>query len=386
MHDKQRIENTWVLALCAALAACATEGGRPDEGGGGIGLPGLEDGGEATEGDGGATEGEDQGDQGSADDGLKFDIPGGDTPPPGEEDCAAVTEAAELVPMPADIIVVVDNSGSMTFEAGEIQNRMNDFSNQIIASGIDVHVVLISSYPNDGNGICIEPPLGGGGCPLADNNPPTFTHVNQFVSSHNAWQMLLSTHAQWSGAIRDESVKHILVVTDDTSNTAWSQFDAQFLALHPGYAGYVHHSVVCHSDCASAAGIGNDYITLSNNTGGVAADLCDQDFQAVFDVLSTEVIGGAALSCEFEIPPPPDGMEFDPDEVNLEFDDGMGGTLPIGRVDSPADCPNVVDGWYYDDSTAPTMIVMCPQTCDKIQADEDGSIDIAFGCATIPAG
>ncbi|MCH9688435.1 MAG: hypothetical protein K0V04_43795 [Deltaproteobacteria bacterium] len=163
-------------------------------------------------------------------------------------------------------------------------------------------------------------------------------------------------------------------------------FDTAFQALDPSYAGYVHHSVVCHSNCQSAAGIGTNYINLSMLTQGVAADLCDQDFQAVFDVLTTEVIGGSQLACEFEIPPPPDGMDFNPDQVNLEFDDGMGGVLEIGRVDSVLDCPNVVDGWYYDDPDAPTMILMCPQTCDKLQNSASGSISIQFGCASVPAG
>ncbi len=54
---------------------------------------------------------------------------------------------------------------------------MNNFSTKIINSGIDVHVVMISSYPTD-DGICVDPPLGSGGCPVKDNNPPKYTHVN----------------------------------------------------------------------------------------------------------------------------------------------------------------------------------------------------------------
>jgi hypothetical protein len=376
MMEPRWSEGVRVVALGLVLAGCGDDGGRPGENGGGDGI-GL-----------GNTEGDDATAGGATldgDDGIKLDLPIHDAPSEDEE-CAAVSEAAELVPLPADIIFVVDNSGSMDFEAGEIQARMNDFSNQIIGSGIDVHVVLISSYPGDGNGICIDPPLGGGGCPLADNNPPTFTHVSDQVGSHDAWERLLANHNEWAGAIRADSIKHIVVITDDTSDMGYMDFDNQFLGLDPSYAGYVHHSVVCHSNCDEAAGIGDDYITLSNNTGGVASDLCDQDFQAVFDVLSTEVIGGSALSCEFTIPPPPDGMEFNADAVNLEFADGMGGILQIGYVESPADCAGVVDGWHYDDPAAPTMIVLCPQTCDKVQLSENGEIHIQFGCATMPAG
>lgn len=362
------------LALALLVGACGDDSARADDAGSGI--PDL------TSGTDGATMGMNEDDTGP-----KFDLPNDDMPPPdGEDECAAVGEQAELVPVPADIIFVVDNSGSMSFEAAEIQARMNDFSTQIIASGIDVHVVLISSYPDNGNGICIDAPLGSGGCPGADSNPPTYTHVDERVASHDAWERLLATHGEWSSAIRPDSIKHVVVVTDDTSNMPWGEFHLAFQNLDPAYIDYVHHSVVCHSDCASAAGIGTNYIELSNTTGGVASDLCAQDFQAVFDVLSTEVIGGAALSCEFEIPPPPDDMEFNPEQVNLEFDDGMGGVLQIGKVESAAECASVEDGWYYDDPDAPTMIHLCPQTCDKVQGSASGAINIQFGCASVPAG
>ncbi len=378
---------TWGMECIAAavglaVAACGQTGDRGSEV---SGLGGLTSMGSA------ATEGQDMGSESEGDgtmgDGSKFDLgPNGEPPVDGGNECLAVSEQAELAPVPADIIFVVDNSGSMGFEASEIQARMNEFSSQIVASGVDANVVLISSYPNNGNGICIAPPLGGGGCPLTDSNPPKFTHVNQEVDSHNAWQMLLLTHPFWGNVVRPNSTKHVVVVTDDTSSLGWFAFNALFLALHPDYTGYLHHSVVCHSDCDSAAGVGSNYIMLSDQTGGVAADLCDQNFQAVFDVLTTEVISGSVLSCEFEIPPPPDGMEFDPDQVNIEFDDGMGGVVSIGRVESPAQCADVADGWYYDDPADPSTIVMCPQTCEEVQSYDSASISIQFGCATMPAG
>jgi hypothetical protein len=355
---------------------------------------GGDDAGRTTASDGGgvnlttATEGG-SGDADAGNSGIKLDMPGADDtagPPMGEEDCAAVGEMAEQTLQPADIVFVVDNSGSMDFEAGQIQQQLNGFSNLITASGVDARVVLISSYPSNGNGICIDPPLGGGGCPNDDNNNPVYLHVDRRVSSTDALSAILETYPQWSTVMRPEASKHFVVVTDDESNLAWDQFDTQFQALDPTLASYVFHSVVCHTNCPSAADIGSEYIQLSALTQGVAADLCDQDFFAVFDVLSTQVVSGAQISCEFEIPPPPDGMEFDPDFVNVEFDDGMGGILPIGKVDSVADCPNVVDGWYYDNPAAPTMVLLCEQTCTKVQNSMDGSMSIIFGCGTMPAG
>ena len=304
----------------------------------------------------------------------------------GEEACAAVSAEAELVPLPADIIFVVDNSGSMSFEAGEIQDRMNDFSSQIIDSGIDAHVVLISSYPNNGNGICIDTPLGSGGCPNDDTNLPTFLHVDERVGSHDAWQRLVGTHDQWADSMREESSKHVVIVSDDDPNWTDDQFNTAFLALDPSYEGYFHDSVVTHSNCPSSAGIGQDYIDLSIATGGVAADLCDQDFQAVFDALTTAVLGGAALSCDFAIPDPPEGEVLDPDAVNVDIGSAMAPLDTIPRVDDLMGCDAVMDGWYYDNPDDPTQIYLCPQTCESLQAIKDGVINIGFGCETILPG
>jgi len=381
-----------VVALATFFMFTACDGGENNDGQGASAgtLGGLTTAGDtdaATTGtDGGEPNGEDAGSSGTSD-GLKFDLGAATTgQTPGDEECAAVSEAAELVPLPADIIFVVDNSGSMSFEAGEVQERLNEFSAQIIDSGIDVHVVLISSYPSDGNGICIDPPLGAGGCPNADTNLPLFNHIDERVSSSSAWADVIGTAAQWSPYMRTDSSKHVVVISDDSPNMSADAFDTQFLALDPSYADYVHHSVVCHSNCPSAADIGTQYINLTNDKGGVAADLCDQDFQAVFDALSTEVIGGTQLACEFAIPEPPNGETFDPNQVNVEFDDGLGGTTSIPRVDDATQCATVVDGWYYDDPVAPTTIVMCPQTCEEAQVAKNGSINIAFGCETIVPG
>ncbi|MBV1856798.1 MAG: hypothetical protein KUG77_00200 [Nannocystaceae bacterium] len=315
-------------------------------------------------------------------------VPGSDTEAEstGEQKCAAVSAEAELVPLPADIIFVVDNSGSMTFEAGEVQDRLNDFSMQIAASGLDAQVVLISSYPDEGNGICVDPPLGNGGCPDDDTNLPTYLHVDNRVGSHDAWEELLDTHADWSGSIREESSKHIVIVSDDDPNTSDDDFNTDFLALDPSYAGYFHHSVVSHSNCDTAASIGQDYIDLSMATGGVAADLCDQDFQAVFDALTTAILDGTEVACEFAIPKPPAGEVLDPDEVNVEIGSAMGPLDAIPRVDDVDGCGVVADGWYYDDPAEPTVIFLCPQTCESIQGMKDGVINIGFGCETILPG
>jgi hypothetical protein len=333
----------------------------------------------------------------SADDGTADDTVGVET---GEE-CASVSETADVGLQPADILFVVDNSGSMTAEAGFVQAQLNMFSSQIFLANIDAHVVLISSYPNDSDqGICIDQPLGSGGCPLMDTNEPQFLHINDGVGSNNAFDKILQ-HAPTFMADpwwRPTAAKHIVVVTDDDSDMDSGTFDTMFRALDPSHESYVFHAIaspedpvlacigqtVCCPGLPLSAALSQEYIDLVQARGGIFGNLCQQNFGPVFNELSTAVVSGATLACEYTIPPPPEGEEFDPDKVNVVLDSGIG-TLDIGRVNDPAECPNVEDGWYYDNVDNPTTIIVCPQTCMKIQGFDTASIDIQFGCATVEA-
>ena len=374
-----------LLPVAIGSAACGDEDdGRVSTGAGSIGLTGAS----SVDGTGDPS---DSGDQSGNDNNTfdpVFDLggPGTEGGPGGDEECASEATPAENKKQPADIIVVVDNSGSMDFEAGLVQTNLNSFSQQIIDSGIDVRVVLMSSYPGDGNGICIDPPLGSGGCGNNDNNPPLFTHIDQRIGSNDALEQILDHHAEWSAVLRPDAQLHFMVVTDDESDMPPLDFDNQLKALSPSYGLYRMNGIVCTTNCEEAAAIGAAYVTLGQLTMGIVGDLCLQDFQPVFDALAIEVISGAQIACEWDIPPPPDGEEFDPTKVNVEFDDGMGGGFEIGYVESEADCANVIDGWYYDNPAAPTKILACPQTCQKIQGVDTATINISLGCDTIPAG
>ena len=332
------------------------------------------------DGDGDPGDGDGDGDPGDGD----GDGDGDGEPGDGDgEACASVSENANFVEVPADIIFIVDNSGSMDAEAGFVQAEMNGFSAQISNSGIDHHVVLLSSYPGDGNGICIDPPLGGGGCNNDDNNLPVYRHVDERIGSSNALSKLIQFHNEWAPSIRPDSVKHIVVVSDDESNISANSFNNQFLALDPSYDPYIFHAIVCPYDCPESADVGDRYMDLVDSTGGVLGDLCLQDFQTVFDELADAVIQGVPVSCQFDIPEPPMGMNLDPNLVNVELDDGNNNTQEIPRVTDLADCMNYPDGWYYDDPVNPMQIFLCPQTCETAQSYPMGSVNVLFGCETI---
>lgn len=313
-------------------------------------------------------------------------------------DCAEVSETAENKIQPSDIIIAVDQSGSMDLETSWVQAQLGNFANQITQSGIDVHVVLIAGPPGTENGICIGPPLGSGNCP-DDDVLPTFLHVKQHVDSSDALIQIINNYSAYASVLRPDASKDVVVITDDDSAMAAATFDTDFKALDPPHLDdYVFHAIAADEDdpgtfeciinpqpcCGVAADEGQVYKQLVQMTGGIFGDLCLQNFQPIWTQLSTQVINSATLACEWDIPEPPEGETFDPSKVNVEFSDGVT-TTEIGYVPSEADCASVNGGWYYDDPSNPTKILVCPETCQAIQGIDGASIHIKFGCDTVLA-
>jgi hypothetical protein len=320
-----------------------------------------------------------------------------DVPPSGESTsagddahCTSFTDSGAVTKRPADIIFVVDNSPSMIEETDAVQASLNAFSQQIVGAGIDIRVLLLTAYPDPNaapeidTGVCIDPPLGGGGCPEDDDNQPIFAHVQQIIGSEHALAKILDTHSIWAPMMRPDSVKHIIVVSDDDSYVSATDFDMQFLALDPGYAGYRVHGIVATEPCGEGA-VGSQYIALADMTGGVIGDLCEQQFQPLFDTLSTAVLEGTTLACAWPMPEPPAGKVIDPSSVEVALTiDGV--AIATGRVDGPAACLPDQHGWYFDDPDEPTQIVACPSTCDALGTAMSAQLDIDVGCATQPTG
>jgi hypothetical protein len=332
----------------------------------------------------------------------KLDVGAADSSGTGNiDECESIDEVAGIGLQPADIIVVVDNSGSMDAEAGFVQASMQPFSTQVFLAGIDAHVVLISADDTSDAGICLPTPLGSGMCP-DDTNLPGYLHVVDSVGSNDGLQKIIQHHATWAPQMRATANKHIIVITDDDSDLSANDFNTMFLALDPTYAGYRAHAIASPEDPVIAclgqttccpfgplsAALSQEYIDLAALTGGLFGNLCEQEFGPIFTAVAEQVIEGSALACEYTIPPVPQGETFDPAQVNVEFFDGGGvSLLDLGYVEGAAACAGVGNGWYYDDPAMPSTILLCPQTCDAVQGFPPMSrVSIKFGCATVPAG
>ncbi len=85
-------------------------------------------------------------------------------------------------------------------------------------------------------------------------------------------------------------------------------------------------------------------------------------------------------SCTYQIPIPADGT---PNfmQVNVVYTPSGGQATTIPNVPNKAACPATGDGWYYDNTAAPTSIILCTSTCGTVSAS--GSVNIALGCNTV---
>jgi hypothetical protein len=115
-----------------------------------------------------------------------------------------------------------------------------------------------------------------------------------------------------------------------------------------------------------------------------ALELIRQSITRIETHMETQtVVQTIALDCEWTIPEPPSGENFDRGTVNVEFsptgsqtDKQILGMIPTGR-----DCGTDL-GWHYDVPDAPTRIVACPETCKTIKSAQLATINIVLGCET----
>lgn len=87
-------------------------------------------------------------------------------------------------------------------------------------------------------------------------------------------------------------------------------------------------------------------------------------------------IQGKAIGCEFAMPQTDAGL-IDPVAVEVTFTPTGGAAQKLTRQTGGGTCGL---GWYYDNNTAPTKIVLCPSTCKLVQSDVGGKVDVNLGC------
>lgn len=318
--------------------------------------------------------------------------------------CREVMGESSIEAVPVDIIITIDNSGSMSEEAAEVRRNINTFAGILGASGIDYRVVLISN-PSGSRGVCVDPPLGTGERECGSGPEGRLLAIHDSVSSTNALDKALEHYPAYRDFLRPESAKAFVWITDDrTDDYSADSFRAALAAFEPAgmFDIQIHNAIVGFygdapadwgdrrtGSCGSLARPGIDYLRLANClddsnaliegcTPGRQARVCEADWTPIFESIAEGVLAGVPVQCDFEVPEAPMSMRIDIDEVEVGIRSGEMDGPPTMRVGGEGDCgPN---GWYLDDLEMPTMITLCPELCSRVQADPDSTVEITLGC------
>jgi hypothetical protein len=311
--------------------------------------------------------------------------------------CASATAAA--IKKPVDIIVVIDQSGSMDEESVQVQNNINKLSTYLSATGLDYRVVMIAGKPGNGSlPMCVPPPLAGASCA---SKPPRFRAVNQHIESWDSLKYILQTYdstatdTKWSDFLRYDAVKVFIPITDDDGDDSAiadpvsTNFDIALLSRGKGTFGtkskrkYVFYPICGVSStstttkCSTAVNTGPTYVELATLTKGKPFSVCETNYEPVFKAIGKAI--ATSVACEITIPPPPDGQTFDPEKVNVVYNDSGGGSTTIPQ-DNTAGCFEGANGWQYDETK--TKVLLCGDACINAKSDPGAVINVEFGCST----
>lgn len=311
--------------------------------------------------------------------------------PDDDTQCAKTEVTAQKAPV--DIIMAVDQSGSMSDDIANVKANINQLSDFLKATGLDYRVVMIATPGTGSYDVCVPPPLGGPSC---GSNGTTFKSVPRNVQSNDALSIIISTLAQasgpyeWGTFLRKDSIKAFIPVTDDNAYETAASFDQQLLAKPGGLFGtaqsrrYVFYPITgsqaypTRATCgANAVNIGAAYLDLADLTKGKWFSICASSFGPVFQEIGKSV--AATVACELPVPKPTDGSTIDHSRVNVGITTSKGDTLKVLQ-DKTKPCAGGADGWQYD--ATKTRILLCGPTCDKVRNDPGSKVSVQFGCET----
>src|SRR5690606_16340301 len=126
----------------------------------------------------------------------------GDSSAPDFDECAGSSHKAGLG-RGANIVWVIDNSGSMDEEAALVQQNMNRFVQSIVGAGLDDYRVVVMTEEGFIN---VPDPLG--------SDAVHFRHVDEDVSSHEPLEDILARYPDMREFLLPGVITHFVVVTD----------------------------------------------------------------------------------------------------------------------------------------------------------------------------
>jgi hypothetical protein len=306
-----------------------------------------------------------------------------------QEVCQAVEVAAD--PVPLDMYVVLDRSGSMSSNGywTPSVNALKNFFNDPASAGINVGMNFFPKVGTSGTAECHASNYSavqvtdatGGLVPIPANAATLDASLNATSPGGTTplYGALEGTYvAASTNVLSSPDHKTIVVlasdgqpccstcVEEDISVIAHLSADAFNNDGIETYAIAIDSSVVASLTNIASAGGTTAAIDISANINDFAQKMAD--------------IRDAALGCDYGIPDDPTGSTFDPQKINVTVTNSVGDQQIPQAIDE-ADC-GANQGWYYDDPTNPTTVHLCPSSCTALQSDAVAEVALAFGCPT----
>jgi hypothetical protein len=389
--------------LFSALAMLASACGNPDihgtggTGGGGAGGGGA--GGSAGGGAGGGTNpgtGRDGGflppsfpDAGARGGSGGGGGAGGAAGTPGAGDMTCASTSAKGQPVPVDLFIMLDKSGSMLGAKWEAAKKaLNAFVQSPSTVGLSVglgffpivdmnnvfmlplSICTVADYAKPVVGVEVLPAVATRftstlAAAMPYGGTPTKPALEGAIQYARTWEMTKGRRIA------------IALVTDGLPNDCTSTVPNVGTLAQTAAGGGIFTFVV-------GVGPALESLNMIAVAGGTKKAFLVDDGNAdqFIDALKMIQTQASRLACAFAIPPPSMGM-LDPDKVNVRFsptgDPMMATTLT--RVANRAAC-GPMGGWYYDNPMMPTTVNLCDATCQLANSSPSGEVTLQFGCKT----
>lgn len=189
----------------------------------------------------------------------------------------------DIIERPVDFIMAVDNSGSMSDTVDLVNSNLVELANRLVMSGVNYHLIMVSSRGTGAREICIPTPLAGASC----GNSVNYTHLNRSVGSRDAFARILECRTGCENGgferfLRPGSLRQVLIVTDDDSSSPWGTFKS---SLESTIGEFILHGIIGVFSGGCVARVGNVYKQGIQETQGEQLHICDQDWGEVINVL-----------------------------------------------------------------------------------------------------
>jgi hypothetical protein len=319
------------------------------------------------------------------------------------EVCAGQEAGTELAP--SIIELLVDTSQSMDEQAPGSRRSKWVETRQVMLEGIDLMPATTSM------GVVFYPDVAVGASPCFDSQADvaidslggtTSTQRTEIrdafakesprgsTPTHDAYKYAL----QQLAASSKQGQRFLVLITDGTPTYALGcqgsgqqQDPADPTPLIPEAASALGRGIKTFVIGSPGSEGARRSLSQMAEAGGSAKPGCshngpnychfDMTQQPDFTVALRDALGsisGLALSCAYDIPPPPRGSTLDPAKVNVLFtpEDGDRELL----LQSSGGCS---DGWQY--SPNGKQIQLCGDTCDRVKSSS-GQVSLQFGCST----